>query len=186
MVDTYEMKRQAEDLQANAQHIADNIDELVEQAECWVTIENEGYSDGDEVVEALQQGAAWVEFADDSGLDIEEAVELVESRRLLEEALGVFAEAAEIEIEDHTDAKSALDNIREFSAKTTDNTGVVAAIKLLIEALQDAEILPRTEAVPAASNNTESTNTHSISATSEVEFSPGDSVNSITTNPVNY
>ena len=181
MVDTYEMKRKAEDLQANAQYIAENIDELVEQAECWETIENQGWGDAGAVIEALEKGAAWAEFADNSGLDLEEAESLVSCKDELEAMVDVFSVAAGRGIDDHEDAQAALEII--LSKGKEAHPGVVAAITLLVEALQEASILPRTEAVPAASNNTESTNTHSTSATNEVEFSPGDSV---TTNPVTF
>jgi len=181
MVDTHEIRSACSEIESCAELLRERVDEITEAADSWETIENEGWSDGAEVVDALEKGSEWIEFADASGLDPEEAKSLVSCKDELEAMVDVFSVAAGRGIDDHEDAQTALEIIRGEGKESL--SGVTAALKALVVALQDAEILPRTEAVPAASNSTESTNTHSISATNEVEFSPGDS---ITTNPVHY
>ena len=198
MVDTHEIRSACSEIESCAELLRERVDEITEAAESWETIENEGWSDGAEVVGALEQGSEWIdladkhgvspddvdewlEFADASGLGPEEAKSLVSCKDELEAMVDVFSVAAGRGTDDHEDAQTALETIRGEGKESL--SGVTAALKALVVALQDAEILPRTEAVPAASNSTESTNTHSISATNEVEFSPGDS---ITTNPVHY
>ena len=174
MSDAYEVKRQLEAAKESLDYVEQGIDEMEEDASKWGRIEDEGYYDADEVLEAINNLSDWQEFYDRYSLEPDEVEERLKALSLIEEAAG--GDAA---VTDEDDAKALVESLRGGHALG----GVLDALQLLIAELRNADILPRTEAVPAASNNTESTNTHSISATSEVEFSPGDSVYS---NPVSY
>ena len=183
-MDTYEIKRQiqeakesieyVEQAKESSEYVEGCLDEMAEASSQWEQIEGEGYYDASEVLETISNLSDWQEFYDRNSLEPDEVEERLKALSLIEEA----AEAGEA-VTDEDDAKALVESLRGGHALG----GVLDALQLLIAELRNADILPRTEAVPAASNNTESTNTHSISATSEVEFSPGDSVNS---NPVSY
>ena len=178
-MDTYEIKRQIQEAKESIEYVEQAkesieyvegcLDEMAEASSQWEQIEGEGYYDASEVLETISNLSDWQEFYDRNSLEPDEVEERLKALSLIEEA----AEAGEA-VTDEDAAKALVESLK---------GGVLDALQLLIAELRNADILPRTEAVPAASNNTESTNTHSISATSEVEFSPGDSVNS---NPVSY
>lgn len=184
MVDVYEMNESCSEIVSGAESLREQISELADGAEHWESLENAGWQSAEEILDALEKGEAWREVEEGLGVDPDEVEEMISCKQELSAMVDVFAEAAEVDIDTHEDAQTALEVL--LGKGSEKHPGVVAAITLLVEALQEASILPRTEAVPAASNNTESTNTHSISATSEVEFSPGDSVNSSAVNPANY
>jgi len=156
MVDTYNMEQSIETIEEAASSLRDELESFSDAAGYWSAVEDEGYSDSDEVIEALQQGAAWVEFADASGIDPKEAESLVSCKDELEAMVHVFSVAAGRCIDDHEDAQTALEIIRGEGKESL--SGVTAALKLLIEALQDAEILPRTVIVPAPVNDVEAVN----------------------------
>jgi len=181
MVDTHEIRSACSEIESCAELLRERVDEIAEAAESWETIENEGWSDGAEVVEALEKGSEWIDVADKHGVSPDDVDEYIERDEMLVAALDVFSVESGLPCGNADEADAIVEALRGEGKESL--SGVTAALKALVVALQDAEILPRTGAVPAASNNTESTNTHSTSATNEVEFSPGDS---ITTNPVHY
>ena len=131
MVDTYSMERNIESIEEATSDLRSELEDFSCAAGYWGAIEDEGYSDS-------------------------EVDEYIERHVELEESLDVFSVASGLPCNNADEAEAIVDALRGEGKESL--SGVTAALKLLIEALQDAEILPRTVIVPAPVNDVEAVN----------------------------
>ena len=156
MVDTYSMERNIESIEEATSDLRSELEDFSSAAGYWGAIEDEGYSDSDEVIEALGIGAEWIDLADRHAVEPSKVDEYIERHVELEESLDVFSVASGLPCNNADEAEAIVDALRGEGKESL--SGVTAALKLLIEALQDAEILPRTVIVPAPVNDVEAVN----------------------------
>ena len=149
MSDAYEVKRQLEAAKESLDYVEQGIDEMEEDASKWGRIEDEGYYDADEVLEVINNLSDWQEFYDRYSLEPDEVEERLKALSLIEEAAG--GDAA---VTDEDDARDLVESLKGGHGLG----GVLDALQLLIAELRAADILPRTDTVPASGNNVVASN----------------------------
>ena len=72
---TYEAKNHLANAQNNLEYLEQSIDELGDASKEWGIIEDEGYSNGQEVVEIIHEANEWLLFAEQESLSVGEVEE---------------------------------------------------------------------------------------------------------------
>ena len=150
---TYEAKNHLANAQNNLEYIEQSIDELGEASKEWGIIEDEGYSNGQEVVEIINEANEWLLFAEQESLSVGEVEEKLLAYDELADVIGYVADEAGVPpFTDLEGAKLAVDCLKEGDFQAM--SGVVNALQVLVKELQKAKILPGTAFVPAPVDDT--------------------------------